>query len=41
MFALALFDKKKDKLILARDHFGIKPLYYFFIDNITDIFFGN
>lgn len=27
MFALALHDKKAGKLVLARDHFGIKPLY--------------
>lgn len=29
MFAFSIFDKRKDKLYIARDFFGEKPLYYY------------
>ncbi len=29
MFAFIIYDKNKDEVIAARDHLGIKPLYYF------------
>jgi len=29
MFAFVLYDREKKRVMAARDHFGIKPLYYF------------
>lgn len=28
MFGIALYDMKRNRVLLARDHFGIKPFYY-------------
>jgi len=39
MFAFCLWDKIKQEGIIARDHFGIKPLYY--VAEHNNVFFGS
>jgi len=41
MFAFAWYDKQAKTLLLARDHAGIKPLYYFLPPNRQGIAFGS
>ena len=37
MFAFAIWDAKEKKLFLARDRYGIKPLYYYY-DGVKFVF---
>jgi len=39
MFAIAIWDVRQKKLLLARDRFGIKPLYYW--QDGRDLYFGS
>lgn len=39
MFAIAIWDLRQKKLLLARDRFGIKPLYYW--QDGWDLYFGS
>ena len=39
MFAFAIYDKKKKEIFIARDHFGIKPFYYYKSDDV--LLFGS
>jgi len=34
MFGIAIYDKRMDRLYLARDRIGIKPVYYYIDENI-------
>lgn len=39
IFAFALLDKNNDRLMLVRDHFGVKPLHYYFNNGL--LIFGS
>jgi asparagine synthase (glutamine-hydrolysing) len=39
MFSFLIYDKQKNRILAARDHFGIKPLY--FVNNIDHILFAS
>ncbi len=38
IFAMAIYDREKKELFLARDQFGVKPLYIYFDDKDTLLF---
>jgi len=40
MFAFAIWDRQEKKLFMARDHVGIKPIYWFYSKNLGEELFG-
>jgi asparagine synthase (glutamine-hydrolysing) len=41
MFAIGIYDIKNDRLVLTRDHVGIKPLYYYIKPENKNLVFGS
>ncbi len=41
MFAIAIWDNRNEKLILARDRIGKKPIYYYFNSLVNDFVFAS
>lgn len=41
MFAFCIYDKVDKKIIIARDHLGIKPVYYYNNEYLNEIFFAS
>ena len=41
MFSFVIYDKKNQELIGARDHFGIKPFYYYYNPEDQEFMFGS
>lgn len=41
MFAFCIYDKINNKIIIARDHLGIKPIYYYFDEYSNEIYFAS
>lgn len=40
-FAFALYDQRKKQLLIARDHFGVAPLYYYFDEKKQRLIFAS
>lgn len=41
MYAFCIHDKLKNKIIIARDHLGIKPIYYYYDKNFDNLYFAS
>ncbi len=41
MFSIALWDKRSEELIIARDRLGVKPVYYYWNKESSDLVFAS